>query len=106
MARGRSSHEPQDEPEEVPAIDVELSDLPPPKRQPIHVIKLKNLRVVIWENWTEYGPMFNVTFSRIYRDHEQQWQHTESLGLNDLLLAAKVLDLAHSWICQHIEDSG
>ena len=43
--------------------------------------------------------MHNVTLSRIYRDTNGDWQETQSLGRNDLLLAAKVLDAAHTFIC-------
>ena len=28
------------------------------------------------------------------------WRSTESFGRDDLLLAAKALDLAHSWVCE------
>jgi len=41
---------------------------------------------------------YSVTFSRIYRDAEGQWKTTQSFGLNDLLVLAKVADQAHSWI--------
>ena len=34
----------------------------------------------------------------LYKDAEGRWKSTDSLGREDLLLAAKVLDLAHSWI--------
>jgi hypothetical protein len=111
MARKRQtpyqgSPEPEDISQEVPDVD-ELPSVPtapPPKRRPVHVIKLRNLSAAIWENWGEYGPLYNVTLSRVYRDEQQRWQHTNSPGLNDLLLAAKVLDLAHSWICQQLEE--
>ena len=36
---------------------------------------------------------------RIYRDNDE-WKHTTAFRRNDLLVLAKVLDMAHSWICQ------
>lgn len=44
--------------------------------------------------------MYNVKLSRVYRDTDGDWQETQSLGRNDLLLAAKVLDAAHTFICR------
>ena len=42
----------------------------------------------------------NVTVEQRYKDAEGRWKTTDSLGQDDLLAAAKVLDLGtHSWIC-------
>ena len=38
-----------------------------------------------------------VTLSRSYRDGDQ-WKYSESLWRDDLPLAAKLLDQAHTWI--------
>ena len=46
--------------------------------------------------------IYNTTFERLYKpDGEDQWKSTDSFGMNDLLLLAKVADMAHTWICQH-----
>jgi hypothetical protein len=37
---------------------------------------------------------------RIYKDQEDEWKETHSLGRDDLLLAAKVLDQVHSFIVE------
>jgi hypothetical protein len=92
----------------VPAADG--VDAPQPeeeKVQPIHAIRLKNVRAAIWVNRTEAGATYmNVTFSRSYRDQEGNWHTTESFGRDDLLLLAKVADVAHSWIWEQIQQSG
>ena len=56
------------------------------------------IRAAIWENETRNGTLHNVTFSRIYRDDEGNWQDSTSFGRDDLLLVGKVADRVHSWV--------
>ncbi len=71
------------------------------KNQPVQEIRMGLIKAVIWANQTKSnGIMHNVSLSRIYRDTNGDWQETQSLGRNDLLLAAKVLDAAHTFICR------
>jgi len=75
----------------------------PTKTQPVHVVRLRNLRAALWANDTEYGVRHNVTVARLYKDDEGQWRTSDSFGRDDLLLLAKVLDLAHTWICERVQ---
>lgn len=75
----------------------------PAKTQPVHVVRLRNIRAAIWQNDTEFGTRHNVTVSRLYKDDEQQWRTSDSFGRDDLLLLAKVLDLAHTWISEQAQ---
>ncbi|MEK6235973.1 MAG: hypothetical protein N2C14_14795 [Planctomycetales bacterium] len=43
----------------------------------------------------EYGPRHNVTVSRLYKEGDR-WKDSTSFGRDDLPLAAKVVDQAHS----------
>lgn len=70
------------------------------KNQPIHELRLGSLRAAIWQNQTENGLWYNVTIKRLYREQEQ-WKSTDSFGRDDLLLLSKLIDQAHSWICEH-----
>ncbi len=72
----------------------------PPKTQPVQVVRLRNIRAAIWANDTEFGMRHNVTVSRLYKDDDGQWRSSDSFGREDLLLLAKVLDLAHTWISE------
>ena len=45
-----------------------------------------------------------MVFTRLYKDGDT-WQSTSSLGRNDLLLLAKVADLAHTQICELPQES-
>lgn len=70
-----------------------------PKQRPAHEIRLGAVKAVIWANTLETGRVVhNVVPVRVYRDEQGNWRETHSLGRNDLLLAAKALDLAHTYI--------
>jgi hypothetical protein len=72
-----------------------------PKAKPIHEVRLGAIKAAIWKNDTANGVRYNVTLSRIYKDREDnQWKSTDSFGRDDLLVLAKVADLAHTWIHQ------
>jgi hypothetical protein len=70
------------------------------KQQPIHEVRLGSVKAAIWQNQTNNGMRFNVTLARIYKDGDQ-WKSTDSFGRDDLLLLAKVVDLAHTWIFEN-----
>lgn len=42
--------------------------------------------------------MYNVTIARAYQDESQQWHDTQSFGFDDLLVVAKLMYDAHSYI--------
>lgn len=70
-----------------------------PKNKPVAKVKSGKIVADIWRNESEQGARFNVTFARIYRHKESgDWKRTESFGRDDLLLLAKLADLAHSKI--------
>ena len=65
--------------------------------KPISEVRIGRVKAAIWPNGTEGRTRHNVTFSRLYKNGEE-WKSTQSFGRNDLLLLAKVADLAHSRI--------
>lgn len=68
------------------------------KKKPVHEVRLGRVRAAIWENDTKNGTRHNVTFSRLYRDDDGNWQDSASFGRDDLPLLCKVSDRVHSWI--------
>jgi hypothetical protein len=66
--------------------------------QPAHKIRIGNLHVTIWKNPGERGNWYSVIPSRGYKQGDDAWGETDSLGYDDLLTMAKLLDLAHTWI--------
>jgi hypothetical protein len=73
-------------------------------KKPVHEIRLGRIRAAIWENETQNGTLHNVTFSRLYKDEEDQWADSASFGRDDLPLLAKVADMVHTWIFQKATD--
>lgn len=68
-------------------------------KKPVAHVNLFPVKAAIWKNANEKGEAFyNVTFERGYRDSKGEWQSSTSFGLAELLLVAKVADLAHSEI--------
>lgn len=111
MSKRRANHEGNGAVvEEPPVPPTEAADAPrseEEKVQPVHTLRLKNVRAAVWSNRTEAGATYlNVTFSRSYRDQEGSWHTTESFGRDDLLLLAKVADQVHSWIWEQIQQNG
>ncbi|RIK66079.1 MAG: hypothetical protein DCC65_10670 [Planctomycetota bacterium] len=65
--------------------------------KPVHEIRYGSIKAVIWKNETANGVMHNVTVARIYKDGED-WKESNGFGRDDLLILAKALNDAHSWI--------
>jgi hypothetical protein len=73
-----------------------------PKR-PATEIRLGRVKAAIWGNDSEHGVRYSVSVTRVYKDQQGKWRTTESFGRDDLLTLAKVLDRAHSWICDQTQ---
>lgn len=67
------------------------------KQKPVSEVRIGHIKAAIWKNETDKGAFYNVTLSRLYREGDA-WKSSDSLGRDDLLLAAKVLSAAHSRI--------
>jgi hypothetical protein len=67
--------------------------------KPIHTIRHRNIQAAIWLNPTDSGPMYNVTVSRGYKVGDE-WHQSDSYGYTDLLIAAKLMYDAHSFITE------
>ena len=68
-------------------------------KQPVHSVRFGYIKVNIWFNQTKSGDRHNVTVTRLYRDGDL-WRESQHFGRDDLLLLAKALDQAHTWIMQ------
>jgi hypothetical protein len=69
------------------------------KTPPVHEVRAGRIRAAIWANPSDKGVRHSVTFSRLYKDADE-WKDSQSFGRDDLLLLAKVIDKAHSWIIE------
>ena len=66
--------------------------------KPAAKVTMYPITAAIWRNETAKGSAYSVTIQRSYRNAEGEWKSSDSLNESDLLLAAKVLDLAHTEI--------
>ena len=67
------------------------------KDQPIEHVRLGSIQAAIWRNQDREGSVrFNTTIERLYRDDKGEWQSTSSFGRDELLIVAKVADLANT----------
>ncbi len=68
-------------------------------KKPAARVNLHPVSASIWRNENAKGEAYySVTLQRRYKDAEGNWKSSDSLNEGDLLLAAKVLDLAHTEI--------
>ena len=74
------------------------------KKRPVHEVRLGRIKAAIWENDSQNGTRHNVTLQRLYVGEGGQWETSQSFGRDDLPLAVKVLDQAHSWIFEHSQE--
>ena len=66
--------------------------------KPAHKIRLGVLQVTIWRNHGEKGSWYSVIPSRSYKQGDDAWKETDSLGFDDLLTMAKLFDLAARYL--------
>ena len=77
----------------------------PTPNKPVDEVRIGRVKATIWRNQTEDDrPRYNVVFARLYKDGDT-WQSTQSFGRNDLLLLAKVADLAHTRVLEFPQES-
>ena len=80
--------------------------MPKTKDKPSHEVRIGAIKAAIWRNEVTGGVRYNVTFSRLYKDKDDdQWKSTDSFGRDDLLVLGKVADTAHTWIHQQTQDA-
>ena len=68
---------------------------------PAHKLRIGSLQATIWRNLAEKGNWYSVKLTRGYKV-EEGWRETDNLGSDDLLPAAKLLDLSHTWIMHQL----
>ena len=72
--------------------------------KPADEIRIGRVKATIWMNATGDGQArYSVVFSRLYREGDE-WKSTHSFGRNDLLLLAKVADIAHTRVSAFRQD--
>ena len=70
-------------------------------QKPIHQIRIGNVRASIWEQYSDKGPFLTVTFSRSYKDKQDQWQNGNSYLGYDLEALMDCALEAKEWVRRH-----
>lgn len=71
--------------------------------KPAHKIRFGNLSVTIWRNSSDKGTWYSVTPSRSYKQGDETWKESDSLGADDLLPMAELHRQAFAWISKQME---
>jgi hypothetical protein len=71
--------------------------------QPAHKIRFGVLQVTIWRNTGEKDNWYTVVPTRSYKQGDDTWKETDSLGTDDLLPVAELLRQAFSWIAKQMQ---
>lgn len=66
--------------------------------KPAARVKMSSITASIWRNEKDGRAYYSVTFERSYKDDAGNFQNSSSFFAGDLLLLAKVADLAHTEI--------
>ncbi|MBS0261571.1 MAG: hypothetical protein JSS02_06395 [Planctomycetes bacterium] len=64
---------------------------------PVHEIRLGLVKCRIWRTQSKSRVRHQTTLCRLYRNGDV-WKESLQFGREDLPLAAKALDMAHTWI--------
>jgi hypothetical protein len=72
------------------------------KTRPVHVVRFGSVRASVWENHTQNGVMHSVTVTRSFKEGDE-WHESTSFAREEIVLASKALDEAHSWIHRELE---
>jgi hypothetical protein len=69
---------------------------------PVHELRSGLVRAAVWQNDSQEGPRYSVTFSRLYR-LENEWKSSRSFSHDELPRVAEVAALAGEWIASQEE---
>jgi hypothetical protein len=73
-------------------------------KSPVHEIRRGLIKARIWRKKTRFGVRHSVALTRLFKNGSE-WKESSRFGRDDLLLAAYVLDKAHTWISQQSQRS-
>jgi hypothetical protein len=69
-------------------------------QKPIDKLSIFPLSCALWRNARENRVFFNATFEKSFKDESGKWSTTASFAAGDLLVLAKLCDMAHTRIIE------
>lgn len=85
------------------AFTAKKTETKPAGKPPVAKIRDGLISASIWEQASEKGSFYSVTFERRYKDAEGNWKSSHSYDSRDLLQLAKLADLAHTRILEETQ---
>ncbi len=73
----------------------------PKPNLPVYEIRISSVHAAIWEQVTEKGTFYNVTYARTYRDQHGQWKNIHSYREHDIPALVECANDAEQWMRQH-----
>lgn len=70
------------------------------RKGPIHQIRIGLIKAAIWRNKTKVGDRCSVSIVRLFKNGDV-WKESTRFGRDDLLVVAKVADMAHTWVANY-----
>jgi hypothetical protein len=67
------------------------------ENRPIQEFRHRRIRATVWKNNTTNGTMYTVTITRAFKQGEE-WRDSHNFGYDDVLIVAKLMYDAHSFI--------
>lgn len=72
--------------------------------KPVMTFRIGRLWCNVWErHHPEQGAWYSVSITRSYRDSQNQWQRSHSMGKDDLLPFAELARMAFHWITERFQ---
>jgi len=72
-------------------------------RKPVFTSRHRRLQVAVWQNESSQGTFFTASIQRSYQDGDDWQRSSATLNRDDLLVAGKLLNWAHSAVANAIE---
>ncbi len=72
--------------------------------RPVHEIRLGLIKASVWQRRSRSGHQFSVSVVRLYRNGDE-WKQSSRFGRDDLPVVRLVLDQAHSWLFQRVQET-
>ena len=73
-------------------------------RQPIHEVRRGLIKIRIWRSRTRSGMRHTITVTRLFRNGDV-WKESTRFGREDIPLMRLLLDVAHTWIYTHCNET-
>lgn len=75
------------------------------KQRPVKTLRDGAIKAAIWQNESENGPFFAVTFARTYKDSEGKLHDNDSFSGSQLLQLARLADKAYGAAARMTKDA-